>query len=125
MKPLISRMACVLLLCLVGTTFAQEVNGAPSPLSDTGYLNKVWVSVQDTDYEIAVQVEDPSVGWRTLFTRDHNTPRNQHPFDFYNLGQNRFRVLLSKRNGVYVNLECGNVIDFRSSIKKMTERVCP
>ncbi len=122
-NKILSRTLLLVTLFVLVSIPAQTVVGAP-PQSDTGEGNKVWFSVTNTNYEVALQVSR-SWGWETIYTRDHNTARNAHPFDFYNLGRARFRVLLSKRNGVYVNLPCGSNINFSSVSNKMIQRSCP
>lgn len=115
-------LAIALFLLVMVSAVAVFAEPASAPIANA--FNKAWFSVSMTNYEVALQVSDPARGWRTLYTRDSNTARNNHPFDFYDLGQYKYRVLLSKVNGVYVNRQCGADIDFTRSAYAMIERNC-
>ncbi len=119
------RILLAVVLSLLVVVSAIVVYARPASAQLLNENNKVWFSVTVTNYEVALQVADPAVGWRTLYTRNHNTARNSHPFDFYSLGNSRYRVLLSKVNGVYVNRQCGADVDFRTAYyNRMEERRC-
>jgi hypothetical protein len=114
------RILLAVTLCLLVVVSANAVNARPASAQLVNENNKIWFSVTVTNYEVALQVADPAVGWRTLYIRDHNSARNNHPFDFYSLGNLRYRVLLSKVNGVYVNRQCGADVDFRTAYYNRT-----
>jgi hypothetical protein len=123
-----SILLAVCLFFFVVSSLIIGGQGHVQALSDIGAGNKAWFSIASSvpanSYEVAIQAQSSTWGWRTVFVRDHNTARNNHPFDFYDIGKNQFRIILTKVNGSYVNRQCGAVIDWRFISNGMVQRAC-
>ncbi len=116
----IPLVVVLLLLTLSGASQARplEENGGSPPntmlLGDTGNGNTIVFSVPGNSYEVALQVAR-SWGFETLFVRNHESPNQEHATYFYDVGSGAFRVILTKRDGQYVNRPCGNTISIAST----------